>query len=50
MNDVKKKAGFGTIAVHAGVEIDQQTGAIMTPVYMSSTFVQDAIGEHKGYE
>jgi cystathionine beta-lyase len=50
MNDVKKKLGFGTIAVHAGVEIDQQTGAIMTPVYMSSTFVQDAIGEHKGYE
>ena len=50
MNDVKKKLGFGTIAVHAGVEVDQQTGAIMTPVYMSSTFVQDAIGVHKGYE
>ena len=42
--------GFGTRAVHAGQEPDPTTGAIMTPVYLTSTFVQTAPGEHKGYE
>ena len=42
--------GFGTRAIHAGQEPDPTTGAIMTPVYLTSTFVQDAPGDHKGYE
>lgn len=41
---------FETIAVHAGVEPDPTTGAIMTPIYQSSTFVQTGINEHKGYD
>jgi cystathionine beta-lyase len=42
--------GKGTLAVHAGVKHDPSTGAIMTPVYLTSTYVQTAVGEHKGYE
>lgn len=42
--------GKGTLAVHAGVKHDPSTGAIMTPVYLTSTYVQSAVGEHKGYE
>src|SRR5512133_3936510 len=41
---------FGTKAVHAGVEPDPSTGAIMTPIYQTSTFVQEAPAKHKGYE
>lgn len=41
---------FGTKAVHAGVEPDSATGAIMTPIYQTSTYVQAAPGDHKGYE
>ncbi len=41
---------FATKAVHAGVEPDPTTGAIMTPVYQTATYVQTAPGEHKGYE
>lgn len=41
---------FGTRAVHAGVEPDPTTGAIMTPIYQTSTYVQAAPGDHKGYE
>src|SRR6187455_1413860 len=40
---------FGTKAVHAGVEPDPSTGAIMTPVYQTSTYVQDGPAQHKGY-
>jgi cystathionine gamma-lyase len=40
---------FGTKAVHAGVEPDPSTGAIMTPVYQTSTYVQDSPSKHKGY-
>ena len=43
-------AGFGTRAIHAGQRPDPLAGAIMTPVYLTSTYVQDALGEHKGYE
>ena len=50
MSSEKKAPGFSTLAVHAGVEPDPSTGAIMTPVYLTSTYVQDGIGEHKGYE
>ena len=42
--------GFGTRAIHAGQEPDPSTGAIMTPVYFTSTYVQAAPGEHKGHE
>jgi cystathionine beta-lyase/cystathionine gamma-synthase len=39
-----------TIAVHAGTEPEPRTGAIMTPIFMTSTFVQEAPGVHKGYD
>jgi cystathionine beta-lyase len=41
---------FGTKAIHAGTEPDSATGAIMTPIYQTSTYIQSAPGEHKGYE
>jgi cystathionine beta-lyase len=40
---------FGTKAVHAGVEPDPSTGAIMTPIFQTSTFVQESPAKHKGY-
>jgi cystathionine beta-lyase/cystathionine gamma-synthase len=43
-------ARFSTICVHAGQEPDPSTGAIITPIYQTSTYVQDALGTHKGYE
>ena len=41
---------FGTKAIHAGVHPDPETGAIMTPIYQTSTYVQAAPGNNKGYE
>ena len=41
---------FATKAIHAGVHPDESTGAIMTPIYQTSTYVQDGAGNHKGYE
>ena len=41
---------FGTKAVHAGVRPDPGTGAIMTPIYQTSTYVQESPGKHQGYE
>ncbi len=41
---------FGTKAIHAGIEPDPSTGAIMTPIYQTSTYVQSAPGQHQGYE
>jgi cystathionine beta-lyase/cystathionine gamma-synthase len=41
---------FETRAIHQGQEPDPTTGAITTPVYLTSTYVQDAVGEHKGYD
>ena len=41
---------FATKAIHAGVEPDTATGAIMTPIYQTSTYVQSGVGIHKGYE
>jgi cystathionine gamma-lyase len=41
---------FGTKAIHAGVSPDPSTGAIMTPIFQTSTYVQAAPGDHKGYE
>ncbi|ASR42563.1 cystathionine beta-lyase [Xanthomonas citri pv. mangiferaeindicae] len=42
--------GLGTRAIHAGQEPDPSTGAIMTPIYATSTYVQESPGKHKGYE
>lgn len=41
---------FATKAIHAGVSPDPTTGAIMTPIYQTSTYVQESPGKHKGYE
>ena len=41
---------FATKAIHSGVEPDPSTGAIMTPIFQTSTYVQDQVGVHKGYE
>ncbi|MEQ8907542.1 cystathionine gamma-synthase [Ekhidna sp.] len=41
---------FGTKALHAGIEPDPSTGAIMTPIFQTSTYVQEGPGIHKGYE
>lgn len=45
-----KKYKFGTKAIHAGIRPDPATGAIMTPIYQTSTYVQEAVGVHKGFE
>jgi cystathionine gamma-lyase/cystathionine beta-lyase/cystathionine gamma-lyase/homocysteine desulfhydrase len=42
--------GFATEAIHAGQTPDPSTGAIITPIYQTSTYVQDGLGRHKGYE
>lgn len=42
--------GFATDAIHAGQEPDPATGAIIVPIYQTSTFVQEELGKHKGYE
>src|SRR5919109_3640080 len=44
------RARFSTICLHAGQEPDPSTGAIITPIYQTSTYVQDGLGRHKGYE
>ena len=41
---------FNTKTIHAGVHADPTTGAIMTPIYQTSTYVQEGVGNHKGYE
>ena len=42
--------GFATRAVHAGQDPDPRSGAVMTPIYQTSTYVQEGLGRHKGYE
>lgn len=42
--------GFATKAIHAGQEPDPTTGAVVVPIYQTSTYVQDALGQHKGFE
>ncbi len=44
------RRGFATRSIHAGQEPDPTTGAIMTPIYATSTYVQESPGVHKGYE
>ena len=46
----KKDLGFATRAIHAGQEPDPSSGAIMTPIYLASTFVQSSPGVHQGYD
>jgi cystathionine beta-lyase/cystathionine gamma-synthase len=46
----KKNMRFATKAIHAGVQPDPATGAIMTPIYQTSTYVQEGVGVHKGFE
>ena len=41
---------FGTKVIHAGIQPDPDTGAIMTPIYQTSTYVQEGLGRHKGFE
>jgi cystathionine beta-lyase/cystathionine gamma-synthase len=48
--DEDLSAGFGTRAIHAGQRPEPLAGAIMTPVYLTSTYVQEGIGQNKGYE
>lgn len=50
MSTGERKYGFDTLAIHAGQEPDPTTGAIMTPVYLTSTYVQKGPGEHTGFE
>ncbi|HVF33853.1 MAG TPA: cystathionine gamma-synthase [Candidatus Saccharimonadia bacterium] len=52
MNDVATttKPGLGTLAIHAGQEPDPTTGAVMVPIYATSTYVQRSPGDHKGFE
>jgi cystathionine gamma-lyase/cystathionine beta-lyase/cystathionine gamma-lyase/homocysteine desulfhydrase len=45
-----RQAGFATRAIHDGQEPDPLTGAVTVPIYATSTYVQQGIGEHKGYE
>ena len=50
MSDSTRKLGFGTRVIHAGQAPDPTTGAIMTPIYATSTYVQQSPGVHKGYD
>jgi cystathionine beta-lyase/cystathionine gamma-synthase len=47
---LRENARFSTVCIHAGQTPDPATGAIITPIYQTSTYVQDGLGKHKGYE
>jgi cystathionine beta-lyase/cystathionine gamma-synthase len=47
---MKRQQDFATRAIHAGQEPDPSTGAVMTPIYATSTYVQESPGKHKGYD
>ncbi|WP_133478193.1 cystathionine gamma-synthase [Cognatilysobacter segetis] len=49
-NDDRHAPGLGTLAIHAGQSPDPSTGAVMTPIYATSTYVQKSPGEHQGFE
>ena len=42
--------GFATTAIHAGQEPDSATGAVTVPIYQTSTYAQEGLGQHKGFE
>ena len=46
----QRTPGFSTRAIHAGQSPDPTTGAVVVPIYQTSTFAQDAVGKHRGYE
>lgn len=46
----EKKLSFNTRVIHGGQEVDSATGAVMVPIYTSSTYAQESPGEHKGFE
>ena len=50
MKESDRKLGFGTLAIHAGQKPDPAFGAVMTPIYQTSTFAQESPGKHKGYD
>ena len=50
MKEKTKPLSFATRAIHCGQEPDPLTGAVTVPIYPTSTYVQQGIGEHKGYE
>src|SRR5436189_1202334 len=50
LDKLTRNARFSTVCLHAGQEPDPSTGAIVTPIYQTSTYVQDELGKHKGYE
>jgi cystathionine gamma-lyase len=47
---MRPEHGFETKVIHAGIEPDPQTGAVMTPIYQTSTYAQTSPGQHRGYE
>ncbi len=47
---LEKNARFSTVCIHAGQQPDPATGAIITPIYQTSTYVQESLGHHKGFE
>jgi cystathionine gamma-synthase len=47
---VTEQWGFETVAIHAGQQPDPTTGAVVTPIYQTSTYAQSGVGEHRGYE
>ena len=49
-SNIRDKTHFETNAVHAGVKPESVTGAVMTPIFASSTFAHTSPGDHKGYE
>ena len=49
-SDASARQGMGTLAIHAGQSPDPSTGAVMTPIYATSTYVQSSPGEHQGFE
>ncbi len=49
-SDASARQGMGTLAIHAGQSPDPTTGAVMTPIYATSTYVQSSPGEHQGFE
>lgn len=48
--DSIQQHGFGTLAIHAGQPPESSTGAVMTPIFQTSTYVQESPGKHRGYE
>ena len=47
---MKNRLAFSTRCIHAGQSPDPTTGAVMMPIYATSTFAQESPGQHKGYE